>query len=70
MKIVHCVNCNLTVNNDEVALNVKILGNQISMIRCYQCLSDVLGCDETKLENLANYYKSSGCTIFQRIYTY
>lgn len=70
MKIVHCAKCNIVVKNEEIALNIKIIGKQIGMIRCYNCLADALACDVTKLEKMANYYKSTGCSIFQRKYTY
>lgn len=70
MKIVYCTNCNLVVNNDEVALNIKILGKQIGAVRCFDCLANVLDCDTAKLKELAKYYKKSGCSIFQRKYTY
>lgn len=65
MKEVHCAVCNKKVINDEVAINVKILGKQIGNIRCYDCLSEVVSCSKSKLIELSEYYKSSGCNLFK-----
>ncbi|WP_313132069.1 hypothetical protein [Anaerocolumna sp.] len=65
MKEVHCAICNKNVKNDEIALNVKILGKQLGSIRCYDCLAAVMNCSTSKLTELSDYYKSSGCNLFK-----
>ena len=65
MKEVHCVICSKKVTNDEVAMNVKVLGKQLGTIRCYDCLASVMSCSKTKLIELSEYYKSSGCNLFK-----
>ncbi len=65
MKEVHCAICNKKVINDEVAMNLKVLGKQIGSIRCYDCLADVVNCSTAKLTELSEYYKSSGCDLFK-----
>lgn len=59
----------MIVDNDEIALNIKILGKQIGTVLCIECLAKDLDCDVNKLKDMANYYKSTGCHIFQRKYT-
>lgn len=66
MKDVYCAICKNKVSSDEVAMNVKLLGKQIGLIRCYDCLAAALNWDKSKLIELAEYYKKSGCTIFEK----
>jgi hypothetical protein len=65
MKEVHCAGCNKKVTNDEIAVNIKILGKQIGIIRCYDCLAAFLNCSRAKLLELSEHYKSSGCNFFK-----
>jgi hypothetical protein len=69
MKKLNCHCCNKRIDNNEIALNLKLLGKQIGIFRCYQCLSEYLSCEEKKLEEMAEYYKNSGCIVFQTNYT-
>lgn len=70
MKAVHCQFCGKRIGNDEIAINIKLFGKQVSFIRCYDCLAGFLGCKKDKLRKTALFYKSTGCSIFQRKYTY
>ncbi len=69
MKIVHCSHCGIRTRNDEIALNIKIFGKQVGTIRCYNCLSEFLGCDSAQLKRMSLYYKNSGCSVFKNKYT-
>ncbi len=69
MKKVHCHKCRAELSNNEIALNLKLLGKHIGTLHCYQCLSEHLCCETARLEELAEQYKSSGCLLFQRNYT-
>jgi hypothetical protein len=69
MKKVNCHDCRKIIDNNEIALNLKLLGKQIGMFRCYHCLSYYLDCEAVKLKEMAEYYKSSGCIMFQTNYT-
>jgi hypothetical protein len=69
MKTVHCHDCNKVISNDEIALNIKLLGKYIGTYRCNRCLSGVLGCETKRLEKMADDYKRSGCILFQISYT-
>jgi hypothetical protein len=65
MKKVHCHDCGNQIDNNEIALNLKLLGKQIGIFRCYHCLSGYLGCDTIRLKEMADYFKNSGCILFQ-----
>jgi hypothetical protein len=69
MKTVHCNHCGIRTGNDEIALNIKIFGKQVGTIRCYNCLSEFLGCDSGQLKRMSLHYKDSGCSVFQNKYT-
>ena len=69
MKIVHCKQCGTRLSNNEIALNIKIFGKQVGVIKCYDCLADLLDCNSGKLRNMALYYKNTGCSVFQTKYT-
>lgn len=69
MKKVHCHKCKTELSNDEIALNLKLLGKHIGTLHCYRCLSVSLRCEADRLEKLAEQYKSSGCLLFQKKYT-
>ncbi|ROR27403.1 hypothetical protein EDD66_106100 [Mobilisporobacter senegalensis] len=70
MKEAHCKHCGKRIYNDEIALNIKIFGKQVGYIRCYDCLSEFLGCKSDKLRKTSLFYKNTGCSIFQVKYTY
>jgi hypothetical protein len=68
MKSVYCHNCTNELCNDEIALNLKLLGKHIGTFQCYHCLSKYIGSDITKLQSMSEYYRSSGCILFQTSY--
>ncbi len=68
MKIVHCNDCKQRISNDEIALNIKLLGKHNARLRCNHCLSKTLGCNEEKLREMTVFLKNSGCMLFQRTY--
>ncbi|WMJ87002.1 hypothetical protein [Anaerocolumna sp. MB42-C2] len=69
MKTVQCKHCGTRIGNDEIALNIKIFGKQVGMIRCYDCLANFLDCNSDKLRNMALFYKNTGCSVFLMKYT-
>jgi hypothetical protein len=64
MKAVYCGKCKAQVDNDEIALNIKLFGKQISNVQCYHCLSKSLYCNVSELQEKVDFYKSMGCTLF------
>ncbi len=69
MKVIHCCDCNRKLTNDEVAVNIKLLGKCIGTFRCKHCLSAALGCELEKMSEMIAYFKNSGCILFQTLYT-
>ena len=69
MKVVHCHLCGTRMQNDEIALNLKLLGRQIGVTKCLPCLAEFLGCDEQELNIRMQQYKETGCLLFTRQYT-
>jgi hypothetical protein len=69
VKKINCCDCKKEIEDNEIALNLKLLGKQIGKYRCYHCLSGHLGCEAGKLKEMAHFYKSSGCFLFQIKYT-
>ncbi|WP_099204081.1 hypothetical protein [Scatolibacter rhodanostii] len=69
MKTIHCSACRCVVTNNEVALNIKLLGKQIATVRCYACLAKALDCTVEDLHEKVAFYQSMGCSVFKEIYT-
>ena len=69
MRKVYCSVCKAIVVNDEIAINIKLLGKQIGTVKCYDCLANALSCKSSKLKELVQYYKVTGCTVFKTIFT-
>lgn len=69
MKTVHCHDCDCIISNEEIALNLKLLGKHIGKLSCYACLSKALGMKEEKLMNMVDFFITSGCILFQKRYT-
>jgi len=69
MREIHCARCKAKVSNNEIALNIKLLGKQISTVKCYNCLSKSFYCGVSELQEKVDFYKSMGCTLFEIDYT-
>lgn len=59
-----CVNCDVTLSKDEVALNKKLLGRSIKKFRCLRCLADYLECSEEDLRVKIQEFIEQGCGLF------
>lgn len=64
MKKISCNQCKECLSNDEIAINIKLLGKQIATLRCYGCLSNILSCPEQELIKRTKYFKEMGCQLF------
>lgn len=65
LRSIKCKQCKGEMSNNEVALNFKILGKQISKLYCYECLSIRLECEVDQLRQKAIELKRSGCALFK-----
>jgi len=64
MKQKKCVQCNISLEKDEVALSQKMLGRDITSFYCVNCLAAELDCESDDLEVKIQEFKEQGCTLF------
>ncbi len=69
MGAIHCSECKEIIGNDEIALTLKLFGKQVSSVLCYRCMSKVLYCEVSELQERAEFFKTMGCELFRIDYT-
>lgn len=57
-----CGKENLTKN--EIGINKKLLGENITSFFCMDCLAEYLDCDEQQLLDKIEEFKNEGCKLF------
>lgn len=67
MKTVSCGHCGTHLVSDEIALNQRLLGQQIGTFLCMGCLAARMEVPESRLWTLANRFKAMGCIYFTRL---
>lgn len=60
----NCVNCEVSLRKDEIALCKKMLGKNTKQFLCLSCLSEYLNTDEEILLEKIEQFKEEGCTLF------
>lgn len=68
MKQILCADCAKRMDNDEIALNLRLRGMGIGRFYCEECLAKQLGYPRQHLTRLKEHYKANGCAVFQRRY--
>ena len=62
---VPCSNCGKpTLTRDEVGINKKLLGENVSRPMCLSCLAEYLGVSEEDLLAKIEEFKAQGCKLF------
>lgn len=62
---VSCVSCGKhELEKDEIGINIKLLGEQISSYYCLECLADYLEVTVDDLNAKIEAFKDEGCTLF------
>lgn len=62
---VSCVSCGKhELKKDEIGINIKLLGEQISSYYCLECLADYLEVTVDDLNAKIEAFKEEGCTLF------
>lgn len=69
MKAITCCKCGDRLLNQDVAMNLKLLGRQIGVVYCVACLARHLGAREDQLRERQRQYMQTGCSLFARRYT-
>lgn len=59
-----CVDCSKSLSKDEAALSLKMLGLEITVFYCIDCLAEYLECDRDDLEVKIQEFKEQGCALF------
>lgn len=67
MKTVRCASCRRILCTDEVALNQRLLGMQIGMFYCTDCLAPKLHTTPVHLDKIIARFKELGCAYFTRL---
>lgn len=67
MKAVFCKDCQKRLTADEVALNQRLLGMQIGVFYCTDCLAQKLHTTSARLKVLIARFKELGCAYFTRL---
>ena len=64
MKRKTCNECGKSLIKDEIALCKKILGRNMTLFYCLNCLACELDVEKEDLEIKIEEYKEQGCTLF------
>lgn len=49
---------------DTIALNKKLLGRQLRLFFCADCLAEYLDIEKAELPDLVERFKEQGCSLF------
>lgn len=60
----HCVKCKKELIQLDKALYRKLVSRGAETFMCEECLAEYLGTTAEKLDELAEYYRAQGCTLF------
>ena len=60
-----CCGCGQTVSRDEAGMTKKLINRGTDLIYCYQCLGGMFRISREKLQEMADSYRASGCTLFR-----
>jgi len=61
-----CKKCNKNLNGDEIALTKKLINRGSKEFYCIDCLSSHFDVKREALEEKIEYYKKSGCILFEK----
>lgn len=64
MKKKVCCDCGETLKKDEVALSLKLIGEDTEEFYCLPCMADYIGCSQDDLMIKIQEFKEAGCTLF------
>ena len=62
----NCVSCSKqNLDKDAIGINKKMLGKDIKVFYCLDCLAEYLGCSVEELLDKIEEFKEEGCTLFK-----
>lgn len=60
-----CKECGENLFADDIAIHRKLINRGAEDFFCIDCLADKLGCERCDIEQLIEYYRSTGkCSLF------
>ncbi|MBO4769243.1 MAG: hypothetical protein J5563_00475 [Clostridia bacterium] len=59
-----CRNCGGMLLEDEISVNIKLIGRGEDGYFCIDCLSGVLKCHRKNIEDLIDRFRKAGCPMF------
>jgi hypothetical protein len=59
-----CSLCSKELSLDEVGLTLKYFGTDYKDRYCKQCCAKKLECSEEKLDEMIEFFRSTGCPLF------
>ena len=63
---VNCVSCGKeALGKNEIGINQKLLGEQVSAYYCLDCLADYIGVSIEDIINKIEEFKEQGCKLFE-----
>lgn len=66
MKTQKCKICHRSpLTKDEIGINKKLLGTDVKVFFCMNCLSNYLDCTVEELLDKIEEFKNEGCTLFK-----
>ena len=54
-----------TLSKNEIGINQKLLGEQITTFYCLDCLADYLGVSVEEILDKIEEFKEQGCKLFE-----
>jgi hypothetical protein len=64
-EMINCEVCGGRLIRDEIALNKKLNGPETEEFLCLECMAEEFGVTVQDLEDKIEYFKESGCTLFE-----
>ena len=64
-KTITCYLCGTKLSKDEIGLNRKLHGRQVSRFYCLSCFAEYLDSTVEELLCLIEDFKAQGCSLFE-----
>lgn len=65
MKSITCISCGKeSLTKDEIGINIKLLGEQIELYYCLDCLAEYLDVTIQDILDKIEEFKEDGCKLF------
>ena len=61
----NCIACgNPNLDKDTIAINKKLISNNVTNVYCIECLAEVLEVSRQDILDKIEEFKEEGCTLF------